>query len=833
MPNFLNRSNINYNNVFHIMKKLFTILLILGISIAVQAQTMKAFVKEADKAMLDKDYYTALEHYQSALDIQPENVELQYQVAQAARLFSAYQVAETNYKAVMTSKDSAKYPLSQYYLAQVQISEGKYADAKTNLTAFSTSGRSTDAAITAEVSNSLKDIEFSTQAAPPKQENCKLTKLDETVNSEWNDFAPSIINGKLYFTSLRFLADKDNRTPPKTYAGVLVKEGDQIAKRVNIPGAGGTLHFAHSAINHKKDKIYFTICEYQNSYDIRCDLYEADYSDTGFGNPRKLESPINADGFSTTQPALSYDEKTKTERLFFVSDRPGGKGNKDIWFVDINSNGQWGSPVNLVAINTVEDEITPFFHAGSNSLYFSSDGYTGFGGYDVFNSTFKNNVWSKPVNLGDPVNTSRNDLYYWINETEDTAYFASNRESSTYLVKEKNACCNDIFLAKYAIINLKAFTFESATKAALNGCKVRLYELTPEGRKLIAEITDPETNLSKFRLMPNKDYRVIADKAGFYPDSALVTTKGIEESRDLVQNLYLKPAKIDMDLYTFDDATKNPLSTCKVQLYDITNGKNDLLFEKLNPNENDFHFLLDPCKKYRVIVSHDGYTTYTEEFETPCDGSIRNIKKNVYLKKMSLEDYLPLAVYFENDAPDKRSTLRTTNKDYQFTYDKYFALKEAYTEGYCFSLKSGERVEAEKEIANFFETNVRKGKDSLDIFTALLLDVLKTGEKIVLKIEGYASPLASTTYNKNLSSRRIKSMINHFKKYDNGVFKSYIKSGALTLKEVPYGETRANKSVSDNRKDKRKSIYSPDASRERRSRIIDVTRESTETKPKK
>jgi len=815
------------------MKKLFTILIILGFSIAVQAQTAKAFIKEADKAMQDKDYYTALEHYQSALDIQPENTDVQYQVAQSARLFSAYQVAETNYKAIMSSKDSAKYPLAQFYLGQVQISEGKYDDAKSNLSAFSSSGRSTDAAVMSQVTNSLKDIEFSTQPAPPKQENCKLTKLDETVNSEWNDFAPSIINGKLYFTSLRFLAENDKRTPPKTYAGVLVKEGDQVSKKVNIPGSGGTLHFAHSAINHKKDKIYFTICEYQNSYDIRCDLYEADFTETGFGNPRKLENPINADGFSTTQPALSYDEKTNTERLFFVSDRPGGKGNKDIWFVDINASGQMGSPVNLVAINTVEDEITPYYHAPSNSLYFSSDGYTGFGGYDVFNSTFKNNVWSKPNNLGDPVNTSRNDLYYWINPTEDTAYFASNRESSTYLVKEKNACCNDIFLAKYAIINLKAYTFESATKTALNGCKVSLYELTPNGRKLIGELTDPLTNLSTFRLMPNRDYTVIAEKAGFYPDSALVTTKGITESKDIIQNLYLKPAKIDLDLFTFDDATRQPLSSCKVQLFDITGGKNDLLFEKLNPTENDFHFQLDPCKKYRVIVSHDGYTTYTEEFETPCDGSVTKIRKDVYLKKMSLEDYLPLAVYFENDAPDKRSTSRNTNKDYQFTYDKYFALKEVYTEGYCFSLKSAERVDAEKDIANFFETNVKKGKDSLDIFTALLLEVLKTGEKIKLKIEGYTSPLASTAYNQNLSSRRIKSMINHFKKYDNGVFKPYIKSGALKLWEVPFGESKSNKGVSDNRKDKRKSIYSPDASRERRSRIIDVTRESLNNNPKK
>lgn len=811
------------------MKKILTIIIILAISLSAQSQTLKAFVKAADDAMLTKDYYTAVERYKNALDIDPKRVDLQYKEAEAARLFSAYELAETYYKSVLESKDSATYPLARYHLGEIQILEGKYPEAKQNLLLFSSTSANSDPEVSSRVALGLKKIEFSTEQRTPVQENANLIKLDETVNSEWNEFAPSVINGKLYFTSMRFQAEMDKRDPPRRYGGVLEKEGEQIGKKVDIPGSGGTLHFAHAAINHKEDKIYFTICENLNDYDIRCDLYTSDFGPAGWGKPVKLEEPVNAPGFSTTQPSLSYNTTSNTERLFFVSNRPGGKGNKDIWYVDINSDGQMGSPVNLTALNTVEDEITPNYHSQSNTLYFSSDGYPGFGGYDVYSSKWTNNTWTSPVNMGSPVNTSRNDLYYWLNEREDTAYLASNREGSTFLVKEKNACCNDIYLTKYVIINLKAYTFESATKQALNGCTVKLYELTPQGKMFIAELTNPETNLSVFRLMPGHDYRVIASKSGFDPDSALITTKGITESKDIIQNLYLKPSKIELNVFTFDDATKLPLHNCKVQLYDITNNKNDLLFEKINPNANDFTFSLDPCKKYRLIVYHDGYITHMEEFETPCDGSAKSIRKDVYLKRMSLEDYLPLAVYFDNDVPDKRSIARRTKVDYLKTYDNYYPKKEHFIERYCFKVPSEARIETEKQVNTFFEENVKGGRDSLDQFTALLLEILKTGEKIKLEIRGYTSPLASSGYNLRLGSRRVSSMMNYFTKYNDGALNQYLKSGQLKLREVSYGESKAKRSISDSRKDLRKSIFSPEASRERRSEVVDITR----TAPKK
>lgn len=800
-----------------------TFALVLIFSVIGQSQTFKSFVKSAEKVMLDKDYYSALEYYQTAAAIKPNDTEIQYKVAESARLFHAYKLAEEQYKLIADGPDADKFPDARFWLGQMQIMQGKYDDAKTNINQYMAKGN-VDATMSDMAHNCLSVCDFATSGKVPMQENCNLTKLDETVNSQWNDFAPSVVDGKLIFTSVKFEVPADKRNPPRNYAGILERTGESLSKRISIPGADKALNFANATVSKDGAKVYFNICEYLNSSELRCDIYVSNYGDTAWTKPEKLPEPINASGFTTTQPSLAYDAASNTQRMYFVSDRTGGKGNKDIWYVDIDANNNFGTPVNLVGLNTKEDEITPFYQPESKTFYFASDGYPGLGGYDLFSSKSTNAGFTTPQNLGTPINSSKNDIYYWINATEDTAYFASNRDESSFIVREKNACCNDIYLAKYVIINLKALTFDFATRDSLNNCLVQLYELTPEGKVFVAEANNPNSNLSNFRLMPGKDYWVIATKSGFDPDSALVTTKGIGESQDIIQKLYLKSSKVNLQVFVFDDSTKDPLHNSRVELYDITAGKNDLLFAKDNPTSNDFIFTIAPCKKYRLIVYHDGYITHQEEFEIPCDGTIKNLRKDVYLRRLTLEDFLPLTVYFENDRPDYRSVSKSTRTDYTYNYEQYFPKREFYADRYLPRFKSGDRAEIEQKVFDFFDNKLKAGKDSLDLFSKILLELLQSGDKIQLEVQGYTSPLASTEYNKRLGSRRVSSMINYFYRYNSGVFKPYLKSGQLKLKQVSFGESRANKVVSDSSKDLSSSIYSPEASAERKSAIKSVKR---------
>tara|TARA_B110000196_G_C20644383_1_gene430001 strand:+ start:55 stop:477 length:423 start_codon:yes stop_codon:yes gene_type:complete len=133
--------------------------------------------------------------------------------------------------------------------------------------------------------------------------------------------------------------------------------------------------------------------------------------------------------------------------------------------------------------------------------------------------------------------------------------------------------------------------------------------------------------------------------------------------------------------------------------------------------------------------------------------------------------------------------------------------------------------EYEKQNTNasdFFEMELKENFNKLNIILEMLLLDLNNKNKIELQIRGYASPLHNAEYNRNLSLRRISSFINYLKKYKNGMFSKFIQSQFLTITELPFGESASLENVSDNPNDKKNSIYSIGAMKERKIEIVDV-----------
>jgi hypothetical protein len=192
---------------------------------------------------------------------------------------------------------------------------------------------------------------------------------------------------------------------------------------------------------------------------------------------------------------------------------------------------------------------------------------------------------------------------------------------------------------------------------------------------------------------------------------------------------------------------------------------------------------------------------------------------------LRLADFLPLALYFDNDEPDRRTQRTTTRKEYGMTFNAYYARKQEYTERYRRGLP-GEKAElAEADMDDFFESVVRKGRDDLALFTELLYGRLSAGRTVTISIRGYTSPRAQSDYNDRLARRRISSLRNHFESWKDGVLAPYIRAGRLVLTEVPFGETTAASGISDDLVDERNSIYSIGAARERRVEIVAVSDE--------
>ena len=187
-------------------------------------------------------------------------------------------------------------------------------------------------------------------------------------------------------------------------------------------------------------QIYFTVCKDEGGAQMNCDIYYSSLLPSGEWSDIKKVPGINDPIAWDSQPSIGADGKT----LFFASDRKGGLGGCDIYKTVRDATGVWSKPVNLgPVINTPGNEKSPFMHSDSETLYFSSDGQLGLGGFDIFYCR-KNDKgdWTTPVNIGYPINTVSDDLGFFVSTDGKLGYFATKDKSK---VKGKGVGGWDIY----------------------------------------------------------------------------------------------------------------------------------------------------------------------------------------------------------------------------------------------------------------------------------------------------------------------------------------------------------------------------------------------------
>lgn len=648
-----------------------------------EGQTARAYEKAGDKAFKGKDYGAALEYYRNALEIKPKKVSISYKYAEVARLFYAYDFAVEYYKKVKESKEAKNFPLTDFWLGKVHQSMGRYPKAIEYLNTYlKDSGNST---YEKEARSAIEYCQWAEQVVA-NGDSLQIIQLNKRVNSPYSEFGPLLKGDTLFYTSFKYNNTSDTYDPPRKISKILtsVKGGRSKPLRNRINEKGKLT--AHTTFSPDGNRMYYTICEYKGSMEIRCAIYyrEKDKKRRRWAKAKKLPKTVNQEGTSSTHPCIGIDPKSGKEVLYFTSDRAGGKGKLDIWYTERSESGKYGEVKNLEAVNTPEDELTPFYHATSQSLFFSSDGRQGLGGYDIYKIQSSEKGWTEPVHTGYPLNSSYNDVYFFINADSTVAYLSSNREGSMYLEPTNKSCCNDI-------------------------------------------------------------YKVIIPQAE--PPS--------------------EPEPIDSSAIVIEEVPELPPVAPEPELPE-------------------------------------------PEIEVP---------------PSTLEDFLPLALYFDNDEPDKRTRRNTTRKSYLQTFEPYYGRKEEFRREYAVGLGGEQRINAEAQIENFFENKVKKGGDYLALFSDILLRRLQEGEEVEIFVKGYTSPRAKSDYNIHLGKRRISSVKNHFKTYQNGIFKDYLKNGKLIITERSFGETTASTSINDDLNNQRLSIYSPDASLERRVEIVEIIRQ--------
>lgn len=263
------------------------------------------------------------------------------------------------------------------------------------------------------------------------------------------------------------------------------------------------------------------------------------------------------------------------------------------------------------------------------------------------------------------------------------------------------------------------------------------------------------------------------------------------------------------------------------------------LGDKVNSHHHEVAFHLDKENKTFWLASSrseelclDNLTFgCLDVFQGPWDvkEEINTDENRSFFESLAaLNEALPVTLYFHNDEPNPKTldTLSTIN--YVQSYESYMALIPKYVDENTKSVSSDVKEERAEMIQDFFELQVKKGKQDLDAFCALLLEELQSGHSVRIWIRGFASPRAKSEYNLNLTKRRTSSLINQIATMQNGVFMPYIDdkatSGArLEFIQLPFGEMKAKQGVSDDLLDEEGSIYSRSASLERKIEIESAT----------
>lgn len=591
------------------MKKLLLSLLSLFVLGASFGQTNKELLKLGDAAMVNGQYTNAVHYYSYILfkikegeeaglypfeittaykepekdetgaiappsDPDSKEIRVIHKLADAYRMADDYKNAEKWYVAALENPNE-EFPYARYFYGVSLMYNTKFDQAKGEFEKFQEENGDPDNKYYKLATDKIASCVFAMNPVNTK-EKISLKNLDSLINMGSTSFGLQFVSDRhLIFSSARLDDTPDSllteeRNPLEYYMldiyTVKVNEDGSFQKPEKFPFEvnSADYHEGSAVISADGNTMFFTKMDPSNRNETK--IYASRKFNNQWLKPQAMDQNVNMDGFRSMNPFLTADAKT----LYYASNRPGGEGGMDIWRVSVDQNGNTGEPVNMGnAINTPENEITPFYHENTSTLYFSSGGGIGFGGLDIFMSKWNEDAdwFGKSVNAGAPINSSRDDSYFVIDESLQNGYVTSDRDqcSECDSIYNLSVHCNRIYSITKPEMKffISGYVYDINTNEVIPGAKVEFKDVSYKWEHF--EMVADENGYYEHELVPNLELFMRASQKDYFADKAVVFTLGATESRNYQQDFYLeKIPKGEITIegieYDFDSANLRPVS---------------------------------------------------------------------------------------------------------------------------------------------------------------------------------------------------------------------------------------------------------------------------------
>jgi len=431
----------------------------------------------------------------------------------------------------------------------------------------------------------------------------------------------------------------------------------------------------------------------------------------------------------------------------------------------VRENGRWKKGKLFPFGNEFYSVQHPFYNNEEETLYFSSDLPGGHGGFDLYKSKWDGKEWQTPINLGPEINSVYDEVFPTFLPQGYLVYSTNHIET-------------------------------------MGGLDIVLFR---DGQRTLFP---PPLNT------PFDDYAIhfVFDSTGYFSSN--------RSGRPFNDNVYIfslpgpMPFEQNFLASVIDKETKQPLEGVLVEFSSPERGlEGNITTDK---DGQGFLFRTTPdLASFNFEISHPGFKSFIagiEEIQL-VDSLFKIIFEIERIPEPVLADIIPpgiasgnIVLYFENDVPKRTSRPLSEIEQFETVYELYIEARPEYIQ---------RSASPKEELETFFE-EVDQGMENLRAFAEFIYEQLNNEKRFVIDLAAFASPIATREYNARLTERRNASVINYFEKWNEGALKPFLNNGRLKFSAQAFGDTQAPPNVSASRAQRDRSVYSVEASRERR-----------------